>query len=837
MRVLRCLMLLALLGGTVAPARAEIAWVDVGGSFELSGAQLLRLRSELPTELQDSLKAVRNIEYKDEAAFRAAVGAALLTDDFRSQWLDRLTEASAQPGGAFGLEPRTGDVLTITIGDSSHTLDANAFTSQTWLESLPAPATDSPFATDLANGCLTVGLGNAHLIDLCSPTVTDEGTTVILKTTARSVRGLGQEFVRPGNISADWIGGVRHGFNVMAGFNGGANGNTLFPIAYFDAEPTPFALILDNRYQQEWDFSHGDYRLRVWGGTLQLHVLSGETLADIRRHFMALAGRPPIPPKAAFGLWLSEYGFEDWQELDDKVASLRAHGFPLSGVVLDLFWFGGISPNSPDSRMGSLRWDEENFPDPAGKIAALRADGIETMLIEESYVSSGLAEYAALADRHGLAHDEVGAPLLVNPAGNWWGKGGMIDWTVPAVRDFWHDFRRKPLIDMGVAGHWTDLGEPEMINPGFRYSDGLTEAQVLNSYNLLWLQSIADGYARTSPHRRPFMMSRSGGMGMQRLGAAMWSGDTGSDFGSLAAQMPNQQNMMWSGIDYYGSDVGGFHREALGSYPGKRTDAMDALYTQWLAYSAMFEVPVRPHTENLCNCKETAPDRIGDVASNLANLKLRYDLMPYYYSLAYAAYRKGEPVIPSVDYWFPDATDGATRGDEKMVGSELLSAGVAKFGQTDVAVFLPAGDWYDFRTGQRRTSVGETITLPLMDGPTFRLPLFARDGAIVPTADGVVHVFGSAPHLFDWYDDDGSSTDYRYGRYELIRFSVNGKTMEMHRAAGLKLKPERLVWTVANSDRVTAVSINGSEVAFSQDGGTVTVPLPDFSDRLVVTLR
>ena len=363
--------------------------------------------------------------------------------------------------------------------------------------------------------------------------------------------------------------------------------------------------------------------------------------------------------------------------------------------------------------MGGLNWDRTNFPDPEGKIAAYAKDGLGLMLIEESYVSSGLPEYETLTQLHGLAHDGAGAPVVTNPAGNWWGRGGMIDWLATDAAAKWHDLKRQPLIDMGVAGHWTDLGEPEMVAPGFRYGTAnLTDPQVRNSYNLKWAQSIFDGYSRNSPDKRPFIMSRSGGMGLQALGGAMWSA---GDFGSLAAQMPQQQHMMWSGMDYYGSDIGGFHRSAMGIYPGTHEDLTDELYTQWFAYSALFEVPVRPHTENLCNCKETAPDRIGDLASNLANIQLRYALEPYYYSLAHRAWLEGEPVFPSLDYYYDDeAAKGL--GHEKMVGSELVAAAAATPGATEVSFYLPAGDWYDFRTGTLTTSTGEIASLPLLIG-------------------------------------------------------------------------------------------------------------------------
>jgi alpha-glucosidase len=828
-RITAVLLLLALL---VTPVRAEITWVDAGQSYELSGAALLRLRKEMPADLQESLKPLRNAHFADEAAFRAALAPALLTDDLRAQWLDRLVELAATPGASYGTEPR-GDILSLYVAGPDHALDANAFTSRSWLAHLPSPTVSTALAAAQDGACLVVSRAATVLFRLCQPALGDKGDkSVVIETTATHILGLGQEFQTPGDTRSERAGFVRNGTNAMLGFNGGANGNTLFPIAYFDLPGHPFALILDNRYPQEWDLKASPYRVRVTGGDLRFEVIAGDTLADIRRRYMAMAGHPPVPPKAMFGLWISEYGYENWAELDDKIASLKGAGFPLSGAVLDLYWFGGIDANSTTSRMGSLRWDETRFPDPAGKIKAYAAEGIGIMPIEESYISSGLPEYAALAEHHALAHNEAGAPVVTNPNGNWWGKGGMVDWTNSDGAAFWHDFRRQPLIDMGIAGHWTDLGEPEMVSPDFRYGpDSLTEQQVHNSYNLLWARSVYDGYQRNAPDKRPFILSRSGGMGMEQYGAAMWSGDTGGDFGSLAAQMPQQAHMMWSGMDYYGSDIGGFHREALHSAGGGA--AMDELYTQWFAYSALFEVPVRPHTENLCNCKETAPDRVGDVASNLANIRLRYALEPYYYSLAFRAWLDGEPVFPALDYYYDDA-DAKGLGHEKMIGPSLVGAAVATTGANEVSLYLPAGDWYDFRSATLTRSSGETVTVPVHVGRLFALPVFARDGAIVPMADGVLRVFGDRAGAFDWYDDDGVSTAYQRGEYSQTRVTIDGSRLTIEPIKGSALA-RSLVWTRAAP--VTAVTIDGRDAPFSQTGATLTVGLPSGKAAIVVDVR
>jgi hypothetical protein len=248
----------------------------------------------------------------------------------------------------------------------------------------------------------------------------------------------------------------------------------------------------------------------------------------------------------------------------------------VDGFVLDLQWFGGVLSGSDNSRMGSLDWDLTHFPDPANRIAELnQKQGVGIITIEESYISRGLPEYTSLAEKNYLARACATCPpsyLISNP---WWGQGGMLDWTNPAAGIFWHDWKREPLITAGVIGHWTDLGEPEMYDAASWYS-GITDdylllnkhADVHNLFNLLWSQSIYEGYLRNGHTQRPFILSRSGAPGSQRYGAAMWSGDIGSNLISLTSQMNVQMHMSLSGMDYFGSDIGGFHRHISTSANG-----------------------------------------------------------------------------------------------------------------------------------------------------------------------------------------------------------------------------------------------------------------------------
>jgi hypothetical protein len=505
-----------------------------------------------------------------------------------------------------------------------------------------------------------------------------------------------------------------------------------------------------------------------------------------------------------FGLWISEYGYENWAELESKYATLRGNQFPVDGFVLDLQWFGGITADSDDSKMGRVTWDLAAFPDPATKLASYRdEDGLGTMMIEESYVSRKLSEHADLATRGFLVRSgcETCNPVYLDNNsdknnGNWWGKGGVIDWTNDAGADYWHDTKRQALINDGVLGHWIDLGEPEMYDavdsPGdaadwaFGVLPGKhAHSDYDNIYSLKWAEGIARGYERNTVAQRPFIMARSGAARIQRHGVAMWSGDIGAGLSDLAAHTNAQMHMSLSGVDYFGADIGGFK--------DRNNDTFGETYTQWFANAMMFDVPGRPHTNNLCNCKETAPDRVGDLASNRANVRERYALAPYLYSLAHRAHLYAEPYAAPLVYYFQNDAAVRERGAEKMLGPNLLVAAVAQAGATQHDVYLPAGTWFDYWTNQRIESTGQVRTgQPLYRDRLFRLPTYARAGAILPRmhvdeqtmnvlgkrADAsvrnelIVRVYAAdTPSSFTLYEDDGTSVAYLDGAVRTTELS------------------------------------------------------------------
>lgn len=608
-----------------------------------------------------------------------------------------------------------------------------------------------------------------------------EGTT--------DLYGLGEQFLRRGGINGNWFGKRRSALNLygneLTSYNGGNVGNAQFPILYaLGAQTENYALFLDDIYQQYWDFTGDPFTVTTTNPTTRWYIMTGADLPDLRRDYMELTGHPPVPPRQMFGLWVSEYGYENWGELEGVLDSMVAADFPLDGFVLDLQWFGGVGTNG---KIGGLAWDESNFPDPAAYIAGLREQyGLGIMTIEESYVATSLPDYEDVVDQ-GVLTRECGDPHCPPISLNaWWGNGGMVDWTNPEAAAWWHDNRRAHLIEDGVIGHWTDLGEPETFDEaawyhGFPEQDLHDHADIHNIYNLRWSESIWEGYQRNELEQRPFILSRSGTSGTQRYGVAMWSGDIAANMPSLESHMNAQMQMSLSGVDYFGSDVGGFYRQVFDPVLG-----MEGMYTVWLANSALLDVPLRPHAANVQNLYQTAPSLIGDVASNLANVRLRYELSPYLYTLAHRAYREAEPMFAPLVYYYQDDPEVRLIGAQKMIGADMMMATITGENIETIPVYLPAGGWFNYYTGEYfESESGQWIDVATdLDGIR-RAPLFARAGAVIPQMrvdegtlntlgqreDGenglqnlVFTVYGTPSDIsFTLIEDDGQTMAYQNG--------------------------------------------------------------------------
>jgi alpha-glucosidase len=655
--------------------------------------------------------------------------------------------------------------------------------------------------------CIELSSASGELTAICPHLATQPSSMTLAPATTQNAYGLGEHFDGATDLAGYRIDPGSAIGDALVGFAGGYTGRAQFPILYaLGARGDGYAVFLDDAHAQSWDLGSKPWRVTFTDrGSLDGYLIAG-SVAHLRSRYLDLVGRPLVPPKAMFGLWVSQYSYASWSDMESKLGTLRAGRYPVDGFMLDVKWFGDtLAP----SHMGALTWDLNAFPDPSGEIARLRdREGVGVMTIEEPYVDHSRPEHDDLAARGYLAKTCASSTCGPATVASWWGKGGMLDFTREEAADYWHETKRRPLIDAGVSGHWMDLGEPDDYRASSFYSGidgvGASEADVHDLYGLEWIASVSRGYARDGSMMRPFMLSRAGAPGIERFGAAMWSGDIGSNVSSLSAQIAAQLHMSMSGIDYYGSDIGGFYRDAIDG-------DLDELYTMWFADSMLSDVPARPHTNDLCGCRETAPDRIGDRASNLENLRMRYRLLPYVYSLAHRAHRYGEPPVRPLFYAFPADASAREIADQKMLGPSLLFATASAYGQEARDVYLPPGDWTDFSTAQRVTSEGAWMRgVPLFDGASrFKLPLFARAGAIIPMMtvddqtmntmgkrlDGtrrselVLRIYAdTASTTFTLYEDDGETIAYRGGAVQTTTISQSRSsqaiTVEISPASG-----------------------------------------------------
>jgi len=532
--------------------------------------------------------------------------------------------------------------------------------------------------------------------------------------------------------------------------------------------------------------------------SLSYFVVTGRSQAEILDRYTALTGRQPLPPRWALGLIQSRFGYRSQAEMLATAAQMRRHDFPLDALVLDLFWFGGTT------RQGDLRWDAANFPDPAGMMRNLKTQGVNTILISEPYVMRTSSNDSLVRTQGLVGTTAGGRPFTV---GSFWaGPASILDVFKPATRTWlWAQYRR--LHDQGAAGWWSDLGEPENHPLAMHHALG-TAAQVHNAYGMTWAQIFQDNYAKEYPNERLFNLARSGWAGMQRNSVFPWSGDISRSWSGLQAQVPMMLGMGQAGVGYMHSDAGGFGANAIQD---------PELYTRWLQLAALCPV-MRPHSDQVVAPEPyTYPEPYRSIVRQYAHL--RYQLLPYLYTLAAQNTLTGAPLARAMDYYdlepgpetpptlastdstakedgwdsspqapspgtvitgifeehnrdgwgesrqahAPQAT--ATPGDQYLLGPSLLVAPINQPGQRRRNVVLPPtpGGWVDFETGQTLPG-DQTVGLP---APLGHVPLLVRAGAFVPMTAYRASTAAYRPDtLLVRYFPDGQGANSEFVVYE-----------------------------------------------------------------------
>ncbi|HLI03065.1 MAG TPA: glycoside hydrolase family 31 protein [Terracidiphilus sp.] len=555
------------------------------------------------------------------------------------------------------------------------------------------------------------------------------------------------------------------------------------------------------------DDAHGSYWWADAVDELDYYVIAGGAVEGVMRGYYELTGTAPLPPKWAFGYIQSKERYVTAQEMIDVVREYRRRHIPLDAIVLD--WKSW--PNGQGWGQKSL--DPVRFPDPEAFISKLHEMGARLMVSIWPIMTGSCPDQIELLRRN----------LML-------GNGSTYNAFAPEARALYWKQAERGLFSKGVDAWWCDCTEPFESDwqgavkpePHLRLAKNTEEARryldaaEINAFSLLHSQGIYEGQRAVTGDKRVLNLTRSAYAGQHRYGTVTWNGDISATWETLRRCIPEGVNFCASGEPYWTVDIGGFF---VGSDPSLwfwRGDFQDGcrgltdmnalapdpddrgcrdrgyweLYTRWLQYGAFLPM-FRSHGTDAAReiwrfGEEGTP--FYDVIARY--IRLRYELMPYIYSLAAAVTLHGSPMMRPVAWQFPG--DLKTHGllDQYLFGPSFLVCpvtspmyfapqsrpleGVAR----TRSVYLPAGrHWFDFWTDALYEG-GRQIEA---DAPLETMPLFVPEGSIIPMSEAVefvdqrpdapyeIRVYAGRDAQFAIYEDSGDGYEYESGAFALIR--------------------------------------------------------------------
>ena len=497
------------------------------------------------------------------------------------------------------------------------------------------------------------------------------------------------------------------------------------------------------------------------------YIIGGQgRVENVVKNFTWLVGRQDLPPLWTLGYITSKYGYHDQRESEGVVDTLKREGYPLDGMVFDLYWYG------KEQDMGRLEWDKTQWPDHRAMLRNFKKKGVNVVTISQPYVlTNGRAidNYREL-DPKGMFCKTDGTDTTQTVT-IWVGQGGMFDVSNPDTR-LWLRNRYKTLTDEGVTGWWGDLGEPEVHPLEIRHYNGLTAEQYHNFYGNEWSRIIYEMFQEEYPDRRPMIMMRAGTAGLQRYSVFPWSTDVSRSWGGFRPQVTIMLNAGLSGLGYMSHDVGGFALD-----PNKKRDG--ELYIRWLQLG-LFSPMLRTHSQDIAepyNYKE-----YGDLTQRI--IRQRYNWLPYNYNLAYENTTQGLPLVRPLGFYESDNNIARYEAvtDQYLWGRDVMVAPVMQQGAVSRDITFPEGTWVDYNHPTRRYEGHTTVSY---DAPIEVLPLFVRAGAFIPQATNKMENVGdynpdnleiryyasNQPSEYTLFEDDMHSTEtLGNGNHRLIHF-------------------------------------------------------------------
>lgn len=556
---------------------------------------------------------------------------------------------------------------------------------------------------------------------------------------------------------------------------------------------------------------------------LDYYFIAGSTTDDIVSGYRKLTGRSQIMPKWLLGYWQSRERYKTQDEIVDALHGFRERHLPIDNIVMDWnYW-------TPDE-WGAFTFDPTRFDNPKQMVDDIHDANARIMISCWPKYYLTVDNFKELNDR-GMIYQQT----IRDNMYDWLGyKYAFYDAYDPdARRIFWRQLYEK-LGTIGIDAWWMDASEPNVRDctdiPYRKLLCGPTylgsSDEYFNAYSIVNAEAIYDGQRSyetadekgqlpenlegtledihpSSMHwpedgyspdnNRVFLLTRNGFLGQQRYSTATWSGDIGTRWEDMSAQITAGLNFSISGIPFWSQDIGGFSVEkryeaaqrvydetGVENEDLKEWRELNARWHQWGMFAPMYRAHGQFPFREPWNI---APADHPAYKSIEACLDLRYRLMPYIYTLAADVHFDDYTIMRPLVMDFPRDGRALTEGHQFMFGPAFMVCPVTEYKARERKVYFPKdATWYDFRTGAVASHGGETRTVK---APYEETPVYVRAGSIVPfgpkmeytdekAADNIrLYVYAGADGTFHLYEDEGTNYGYEAGRCANIPFTYD----------------------------------------------------------------
>lgn len=487
---------------------------------------------------------------------------------------------------------------------------------------------------------------------------------------------------------------------------------------------------------------------KIIPGLYDLFVFDAHNPSRLMEDYSVITGPAVMPPRWTLGYMQSHRTLEDDNQMIAVVDSFRAKKIPVDAVI---YLGTGFTPRGWNKKQPSFEFNPEVFKrNPKDFISEMHSLNVKVVL-------------------HMVPWDRDKLPTL---QGNIPARPGEIV-DASHIQNYWKE--HMTLINTGVDAFWPDEGD------WFNLYERIKRHQ-------LYYQ----GHLSANPDIRPWSLQRNGYPGIAQWGGWVWSGDTESSWKTLEAQIAVGLNYSLSIGPFWGSDIGGFT-------PGE--ELTGELYARWYQFGA-FCASFRSHGRTWWTrlpwgwgLSDMGPleSKNNPLLTELQNpaiepvcrkyTELRYQLLPYNYTLAWEARNTGMPMMRAMWLHYPQDQIAVKESTQYMWGRDMLIAPVFKKGARSRDIYLPEGEWYDLWNYNKLTG-GQRITREV-DLST--MPIYVRAGAIIPfdpvrqytgqvvAEPTTLKVFRGSDGKFTLYDDDGISQEYLKGIADWTTITWNDK--------------------------------------------------------------